>query len=221
MMEFEQKKHLVLYSFRRCPYAMRARMGLYKAGMPVELREVDLKDKPETLLDLSPKGTVPVLLVPEGTVIDESLDIILWALRQNDPDGWLDTDMNEAATLIDRNDHKFKKALDRYKYPNRYPGEDCAWAQQACEETLKDLNRRLENHAQLLGDKVTIADIALFPFIRQCAFVNRAWFESLPYAGLQQWLDNHLNSPLFKNIMLKLDIWKQGDAPVMLTPMQR
>lgn len=220
MTDLEQENHLILYSFRRCPYAMRARMGLYKAGLPVELREIELKNKPDEMLDISAKGTVPVLQLPDGTVIDESLDVMEWALAENDPDMWLDADMEQIQFLIDRNDNKFKQALDRYKYPNRYPNEDCSWARDACEETFKDLNERLEKNSQLVAGHITMADIALFPFIRQCANVDRNWFDSLPMPHLQKWLEAHLESALFKAIMVKFKIWTQGDPPVMLVPLR-
>jgi len=213
-----EEKCPVLYSFRRCPYAIRARMALYKAHITVELREVDLKNKPESMLDISPKGSVPVLVLTDGTVIDESLDIMKWATGQNDPDGWLNADKEIMEFLIDRNDYKFKRALDHYKYPDRYPGEDFSRSRNVCAETLNDLNTRLEQSKYLVTEHITLADIALFPFIRQCAFTDQDWFAALPYPRLQEWLDDYLDSPLFKAIMAKFKAWAPDDPPVLLMP---
>lgn len=220
MNDFDQKNDLILYSFRRCPYAMRGRMSLYIAGLAVELREIELKNKPFEMLDVSPKGTVPVLVLPDGTIIDESLDIMEWALGQNDPDRWLDADEAEMKFLIDRNDNKFKQALDRYKYPGRYPNEDCTGAREACAQILKDLNDRLGKHQQILSDNIAMVDIALFPFVRQCAFVDKDWFDNLPVPRLQQWLQEHLESALFRAIMVKFKIWTQSDRPIMLASLR-
>lgn len=212
-----KQKQPVLYSFRRCPYAMRARMALCYAGIAAELREVDLKNKPAAMLEASPKGTVPVLVLPDGTVIDESLDIMYWALGQNDPEGWLAADKEETAFLIERNDGPFKNALDRYKYPNRFPDEDCRPAKDKCEKILKDIDNRLERNGFLLSPHRTLADIALFPFIRQCAFTDKDWFDSLPCPHLQHWLDQNLNSGLFQQVMEKYEVWDEDkeNAPVI------
>ncbi len=209
----EQPVKPVLYSFRRCPYAMRARLALYSSGITVELREIVLRDKPAHMLEISPKGSTPVLLLPNGQVIDESLDIMRWALNQNDPDNLLATDKNETNALITRNDGPFKKALDRYKYPNRYPDEDCSGAQGAGLEILQDLNNRIEKHQNLLSNQVSLADLAIFPFTRQFAHVDRDWFYALPLKPLQNWLKNHLESELFLAIMEKYPVWKEGDLP--------
>jgi glutathione S-transferase len=216
MRNFDQRNDLILYSFRRCPYAMRGRMSLYKAGFIVELREIELKNKPEQMLEASPKGTVPVLVLPDGTIIDESLDIMEWALGKNDPDGWLNADKAEMKFLIERNDNKFKQALDRYKYPIRYPNEDCTGAREVCAKILNDLNNRLKKHQQILNNNIAMADIALFPFIRQCAFVDKVWFNNLPVPHLQKWLQEHLDSTLFKAIMMKFKVWSQGDQSTLL-----
>jgi glutathione S-transferase len=141
-----------------------------------------------------------------------------WALDKSDPDGWLDADEAEMKFLIDRNDNKFKEALDRYKYPSRYLNEDCIGAREVCTEILNDLNNRLKRHQQILSDNIAMADIALFPFIRQCAFVDKEWFNNLPVPRLQQWLQEHLESTLFKTIMMKFKIWSQGDQPTLLKP---
>lgn len=216
--DFDQQSAPILYSFRRCPYAIRSRMSLYKSGFIVELREIELKNKPEQMLEASPKGTVPILVLSDGTIFDESIDIMEWALDKSDPDGWLDADEAEMKFLIDRNDNKFKKALDRYKYPGRYLNEDCIGAREVCAEILNDLNNRLKRHQQILSDNIAMADIALFPFIRQCAFVDKEWFNNLPVPRLQQWLQEHLESTLFKTIMMKFKTWSQGDQPTLLRP---
>lgn len=204
----------VLYTFRRCPYAMRARMGLWQSRIELELREIILRDKPTHMLEISPKGTVPILLLPNGSVIDESLDILLYALNQNDPDNWLNGYEEYSKKLIAYNDGPFKKALDRYKYPNRYPDEDCSNARNDGEIFLKKLNAILENQKFLFNDKVTIADIAIFPFIRQFANTNREWFYALPYKPLQNWLKHHLESEHFSSIMQKYSLWNENSDPI-------
>ena len=192
-----------LYSFRRCPYAMRARMALLYAGIPVDIEEVNFKNKPAAMLAISPKGTVPVLQCESGTVIDESLDIMLWALEQHDPEGWRNADQAEMKALIAENDGSFKAALDRYKYPTRYPDEDCSSARDRGEGFLTALNTRLTAQPYLCGDHITLADIAIFPFIRQFANTDREWFDSLALKPLQNWLSARLESDLFKTIMEK------------------
>lgn len=198
----DQNRHY-LYSFRRCPYAMRARMALLYAGIPVDIEEVDFKNKPATMLNISPKGTVPVLRRTDGAVIDESLDIMLWALEQHDPEGWRDADQAETKALITENDGPFKAALDRYKYPTRYPDEDCSGARDQGKDFLMALNTRLTAQPYLCGDHITLAAIAIFPFIRQFANTDRAWFDSLPIGPLHNWLSARLESALFKTIMEK------------------
>lgn len=204
----------ILYTFRRCPYAMRARMALYYAQIKCENREIVLRDKPQHMLEISPKGTIPVLLLPNGQVIDESLDIMLWALSQHDPDTWLSAPnlRSDLYFLIERNDTKFKHALDRYKYPQRYPGEEIV-GEQARDTTLnilKDLELRIANNGALSGSKQTLADIAIFPFIRQFAHVDRDWFYTSPYPNLQKWLEEHLTSEHFTHIMTKHAQWEEN-----------
>ena len=188
-----------LYSFRRCPYAMRARMGLLTSRISASIIDIDLKDKPQAMLNASPKGTVPVLILNGGTVIDESLDIMMWALKQNDPDNWLDNQYD----LIETNDGTFKKNLDRYKYPNRYPDKDCSHARDSASEFLWLLNERLERNKFLNADYITLSDIAIFPFIRQFAHVDKDWFYTQNWDALSAWLKKHLESNLFKTIMDK------------------
>jgi len=192
----------LLYSFRRCPYAIRARLAIAQSGVSVLLHEVDLKAKPEPMLQLSPKGTVPVLLLPDGRVIDESLDIMLWALRQNDPHGWLST-FDEGLPLIQQNDHDFKKVLDRYKYPERHPEFSQAHYREQAELVLRDWESRLQRQAFLSGEKAGIADLAILPFVRQFAQVDRAWFDASAYRKLGDWLSAWVRSDLFLAVIRK------------------
>ena len=202
----------VLYSFRRCPYAMRARLALAVAGIEVDLREVVLRRKPVAMLARSPKGTVPVLVLADGTVLDESIDVMRWALTQRDPAGWLSADPDRTQALIAEADGPFKHALDRYKYPDRYPDDPPAdhWARAAA--ILDGWDERLTTHGgQLLGAEPCLADMALFPFVRQFAAVDRDRWAAAPWAALQAWLQHHLESPLFQRIMSKRPAWAPGD----------
>lgn len=204
----------ILYSFRRCPYAMRARMAILSAGIDVELREILLKDKPASMIQASPKATVPVLLLPDQTVIDESLDVMRWALNESDPEQWTNAD---AMPLIDNNDGPFKAALDRYKYANRFMDENISTHEQRdiCAATFEDYETRLAKHSYLLGDAPTIADNAIFPFVRQCANVDRAWFDNEPWPKLQAWLTEFLSSARFETAMRKYAPWKLDDVPLI------
>lgn len=208
----------ILYSFRRCPYAIRARLAIAGSGQSVTLREVVLKDKPAAMLQASPKATVPVLVLPDR-VIDESRDIMRWALRQSDPDNWLCADdpdlLWQSEGLIQENDAVFKQHLDRYKYFERYPGHSQDYYRQQCEVTLGRLEQQLQQSAFLTGEHCRFADIAIFPFIRQFAHVDREWFYGAPYPGLQRWLDYHLTSPLFLSVMKKHRRWEEGDTVIL------
>ncbi|WP_438969930.1 glutathione S-transferase [Methylophaga sp.] len=210
-----QQNHPILFSFRRCPYAMRARLALAASQIQCELREVVLKDKPEALLTLSDKATVPVLQTVNGDIIDESLDIMFWALNHNDPYNWYQTldkgKKEQADNLIRHNDDEFKYYLDRYKYADRYPEHTEQYYRQQGEKTLTRLEKLLNQHGCLLQSDWTIADIALLPFIRQFAFVDKAWFEQSPYPAVRHWLDKFLQSDLFKSIMRKYPQWHAGD----------
>ena len=205
----------VLYSFRRCPYAMRARLALQVSGLPYELREVVLKSKPAELLAASPKGTVPVLVLANGQVIDESLDIMRWALGQNDPDDWLNVGSpDDIEALIAGNDGGFKHALDRYKYPNRYPLESgnnakaFALAQRLeAANWLAGFESRLHK-GWLDGPKPCLADMATLPFVRQFAHTDAAWFAAQPWPKLQAWLARFEASALFDSVMAKHVPWK-------------
>ena len=201
----------ILYSFRRCPYAIRARMALAYSGFEVELREVWLRDKPDAMLEASPKGTVPVMVLADGTVLDESIDIIWWAVRQNDPDGWIQEELVEQThALVDKNDFVFKKNLDKYKYWDRYPEHSKEHYRADCEVFLKKLENLLEKQRFLFSPELTLADVAVFPFIRQFAFADKPWFDQAPYPGLQAWLAFFIESPLFTNVMDKHAFWKES-----------
>ncbi len=189
----------LLYSFRRCPYAMRARMALLASGAAFRTSEVALRDKPAALLAASPNGTVPVLVLGNGTVIDESLDIMRWALRSNDPEGWLGRD---DAALLATNDGAFKFHLDRYKYPDRH-GSEAAVHRAAAIGILSTLETRLARQANLCGEARGFADIAIMPFVRQFARVDPRWFAAQPLPLVQAWLARHMASPLFLAAMAR------------------
>lgn len=195
----------ILYSFRRCPYAMRARMALSSSGMEYEHREVVLRDKPPEMLEVSPKGTVPVLVTPTGTVIEESLDIMRHALAMKDPEGWLERDDPE---LVAANDGPFKHHLDRYKYATRYADVDPEEHRSAALDILRQLEARLAKDAYLCGAKRGLADIAIFPFIRQFANADRTWFDAQSLPRLQDWLERLITSELFTGVMAKHAQWK-------------
>ena len=205
-----------LYSFRRCPYAMRARLGLLFAELPVELREITLKNKPTHMLAISPKGTVPVLQLADGVVIEESRDIMEWALEQQDPQELMNPKtLHQGNTLIEQNDQEFKHWLDRYKYADRHLEMTQTEYRQKGEAFLQILEALLTKNTYLLGDSVTIADIGIMPFVRQFAHVDRDVFYSLPYPKLQIWLKNWLAHPLFIQAMTKFQPWQDGDEPVI------
>lgn len=208
----------ILYSFRRCPYAMRARMAIAASGQTCALREVVLRNKPSEMLAASPKGTVPVLVLPDGEVIDESLDIMWWALGRSDPQGWL-TPLKDARddlmALIAENDGPFKDALDRYKYPPRYDNADPLPHRARGLEFLEKLNARLLNGTYLYGNDFTVADAAIAPFIRQFANTDRDWFDALELSDVQNWLQSILESDRFLGVMHKYPAWENGkDEPI-------
>jgi glutathione S-transferase len=206
----------ILYSFRRCPYAIRARLVLSACNITCELREVVLKDKPQQMIALSPKATVPVLELPNGQVIDESYDIIVWALKQNDPHDWrpYKNDLNQ---LVELNDNEFKNHLDKYKYSSQNPELPIEQHRQKGEPFLKHLDAILQKQPYLSSSEKTVSDLAIFPFIRQFAFVDKDYFDSLPYPHLQRWLDGQLNSSLFKNVMKKHPQWQPNQDRILFS----
>lgn len=208
--------HPVLYSYRRCPYAMRARMAIYLSGVQVEQREIVFWDKPEPMLEASPKGTVPVLVLPAGRVIDESRDIMLWAFEQA-CSNWVSSDLKlrqKMTDWIDRNDGEFKGWLDKYKYADRYPEQPPSVYRQGGEQFLQAIEQALSAQAYLLGDRLTMTDLALFPFVRQFANVDKVWFETADYPKLKAWLSELLQSALFLAVMKNRPVWAQAHQPL-------
>jgi glutathione S-transferase len=191
----------ILYSFRRCPYAMRARMALHQANILWNHREVVLRDLPSSLLQFSPKGTVPVLVLPDGTVFEESIDIMHWALLQHDPDHWL---ADQDQVWITRFEDEFKGNLDKYKYPNRYDDVDPLHHRELALSFLLEFDEVLSNRF-----KTQLVDIAVFPFVRQFANHDRAFFDGLSFTTIHGWLKVHLDSTLFGSIMNKHKQWQQ------------
>lgn len=204
----------ILYSFRRCPYAMRARMAIAIAEQPVRLREVVLRDKPAAMIEASPKGTVPVLVLADGTVIDESLNVMKWALAAHDPESWLDSEGDEANRLISENDGPFKHHLDRFKYATRYEGADPMEHRTAAEPFLLKLNERLAKTGQLMGEARSFVDIAIFPFARQFANAAGEYMQDPRFEALLRWLDEHVTSDLFLSVMKKYPQWHTGEPEV-------
>ena len=210
----------ILYSFRRCPYAMRARLALLASGIQVELREVVLRNKPPELLAASPKGTVPVLITPAGLVIDQSLDIMLWALRQNDPAHWLPADSatcNAGMALLARCDGEFKTHLDRYKYPQRHEGANRESSRAMAGLFVVDLEARLTQNNYLFGSNISIFDAGLAPFLRQFAHTDAVWFATQPWPQVQAWLAAFEASEAFKQVMTVNSPWMLG-APKVVFP---
>lgn len=213
----------ILYSFRRCPYAMRARLGctLFLPQESLELREVVLKNKPQQLVDISPKATVPVLQLLDGTVIDESRDILTWALNQAKTESKVQYSpmylQLEIDKLIDENDGSFKWALDRYKYADRFE-ESEQYYRELGEVFLAKLEQLLTKNRHLLSAELSLADIAIFPFVRQFAHVDKTWFEQSPYPKLNLWLNELLESKLFISIMEKYKPWQANDGDEIYFP---
>ncbi len=204
----------ILYSFRRCPYAMRARLAVAVSGLRVELREILLRDKAPAFLAISPSATVPCL-THDGQVIDESFDIMRWALEQNDPDGWCDMP-DVGAALIAQSDGPFKTALDRTKYHTRYPEDDPEQNRANAMAFLAKLDAQIGSNAWLFGQNPSLADMAILPFVRQFAFINKARFDAEAPDNLRRWLEAFLVSDALAAIMPKLPIWQAGDAPTYL-----
>jgi glutathione S-transferase len=201
----------ILYSFRRCPFAIRARMALSYARVAVEHREVLLRNKPRAMLLASAKATVPVLVLPDGRVIDESIDVMRWALEQKDPDHWWSDELaSDSHELVRQCDFDFKVSLDRYKYADRHPDNPPAFYRGQAEGFLDQLEQKLTSRQYLLADQLTFSDVALFPFVRQFAMVDKPWFDQAPYPNLQTWLQVLLDSVLFTGVMAKYPPWQEA-----------
>ena len=206
----------ILFSFRRCPYAMRARLAIHSAGVQTEIREILLRDKAPEFVAASPKATVPVL-IDGDTVIEESREIMIWALRQNDPEGWLNIS-DHAWALIDEADGPFKEALDHYKYHTRYDADPIA-ARKRGADFLSALNNRLEV-GFIDGTRPTLVDRAIQPFVRQFRGTDPAWFDAQPWPRLITWLKGLLESQAFAEIMQKYPVWKSGDQVILFPETQ-
>ena len=211
----------ILYSFKRCPYAMRARMALYLSKTVVELREVSLKNKPQPMLEISPKGTVPVLLLDDGSVIDESIEIIEWCIKKK-KDMFKDTLKKEQELFVEDTiklfDEKFKFHLDRYKYATRYKNVDAVSHRDACLDILKTLDKNINNTKWFFSNNVNKIDISVLPFIRQFRIADPLWFDAnqnIP--NIQIWLENFLQSNLLNEVMINFDVWEPND-PIKLFP---
>ncbi len=199
----------ILYSFRRCPYAMRARLAIHVAGVECELREIILRDKAPEFLAASPKGTVPVV-VDGDQVIEESLDVMQWALAQSDPEGWLDMP-EEGHALIAQSDGPFKSALDRYKYGSRHPEADTEDEREKGAIFLRKIDTMLQGQTHIYSNRPCLADMAIVTFVRQFAHVDQDWFYSQPWPDLIRWLDVFKASDHFAAIMGKHPKWQAGD----------
>ena len=211
----------ILYSFRRCPYAMRARLALLVSGIRCEMREITLAHKPHNMLEASPKGTVPVLVLKDR-VLDQSLDIMHWALGQNDPEGWSTAGKEaldeEARALVRKCDDAFKNNLDRYKYPNRYDLPNGLTDREAGSVYLEQLNSKLMQSTFLMGAKWSWVDAAIAPFVRQFARTDRAWFDAQTWTALKNWLIQFEQSDNFSTVMHRYKIWYEGAKPVTFPP---
>jgi glutathione S-transferase len=214
----------ILYSFRRCPYAMRARLALWASGQVCELREVVLRNKPPELAAASAKATVPVLVLPDGQVLEQSLDIMRWALQRRDPAGWLTPTqgtLQDMQALVARVDGDFKHHLDRYKYPGRYEENstqpNAYLHREAASLLLQELELRLNAQSFLFGQRTSLADMAAAPFVRQFAHVDTDWFAAQPWPRLQAWLADWEASEALAQVMHKYQAWQAG-APAQRFP---
>lgn len=215
----------ILYSLRHCPFAMRARIAIFKSKQPIELRDVKLDNKPAAMLTASPKGTVPILVVSlsDNTtqIIDESIDVMVWSLTQSDPDNLLlassqtvegetTNQLTELLAFIHIYDSEFKGCIERYKCAKRYHEPNLLERRQDCEVYIKDLEQRLSKHAYIFGESESLADIALLPFIRQFAKIERQWYVKADYPNVKRWLNAYLQSAMFNKVMTQNPIWQEG-----------
>lgn len=205
----------VLYSLRNCPYAMRARLAIYKSKQAVELRDVVLSNKPAEMIIASPKATVPILVLTNSKVIDESLDVMLWALGESDPENLLHAaNTDRVLNLVDLFDSEFKPRLEAYKCAKRYHESNVQECRQACELYIQNLEQRLMSHHYLIDENESMADIAILPFIRQFAKVERQWYLQSPYPKVRDWLNQYLQSAMFNKVMTKYPLWTSGQTVV-------
>lgn len=227
----------ILYSLRNCPYAMRARIAIFKSTQPVLLRDLVLSNKPAEMLIASPKATVPVVVLPDTStsktkVIEESIDVMLWALKSCDPDDLLhqstigsehslgittktESLLANMLAIVDEFDTEFKTCLEQYKCAKRYKENNIVECREACEKYIKQLEQRLTEHAFLMSDKESLLDIALLPFIRQFARVERSWYIQSPYPNVKRWLNSYLQSPMFTKVMAKYPLWLDEHKDVL------
>ena len=211
------KKYPILYSFRRCPYAMRARLAIKASGLIVEIREVELKNKPKEFLNISPKATVPIVCISSKQIIEESLDIMEWALKINDPLKLLKNEkLNriEIHSILNKLENEFKQNLDRYKYSSRFDLPNPKLYRDKNLQTLNEFNNLLQNNKGICSSQLSLLDYAVFPFIRQFRNVNSVWFDSLELKFLQTWLYELIDSDEFSSIMKKYEIWKPNQKPI-------
>jgi glutathione S-transferase len=213
----------ILYSLQNCPYAMRARLAILLAQQSVQIRAITMKDKPADMLQASPKGTVPVLIIEDGDqsqVVDESLDVMLWALNRNDPENLLyahdEKALPEMLKVIEQNDTEFKSNLEKYKRAKRFHGDDLEACRLECESFVQTLEQRLFLHEFLMGANPSLLDYALLPFIRQFSRVNKAEFAHERYKNLRRWLSHHLQSRLFSRAMFKYPLWLESQEKCVL-----
>ncbi|MDD1793301.1 glutathione S-transferase [Enterovibrio sp. ZSDZ42] len=209
----------ILYSLRQCPYAMRSRLAILHAGQAVILRDIDMNNKPDDMLAISPKGTVPVLDLGDGTVIDESLDVMIWALTQSDPNNLLYSHDSEQLPamreLIQRHDVEFVGALQRYRAASRYHDNNKTECRDKCCEWLAPIEQKLSEHAYIMGEQPSLVDYAMLPFIRQFSRVDKRWYAQAPFPRLRAWLINHYNDPTFSKVMVSHPKWKKNDEPIL------
>jgi glutathione S-transferase len=209
----------ILYSLRNCPYAMRARVAIFKAQQIVILRDIVLSNKPKEMITASSKATVPVLVLANGTVVEESLAIMLWALNETDPDDLLQSqnehELSVMLNLIKSFDHDFKVCLEQYKCAKRYRESNIIECRVECEQFIQTLESRLNRHSFLISNTESLADIALLPFIRQFARIERQWYLQSPYPKVRQWLNNYLQSPMFTKVMAKYPLWLDDHEVVL------
>tara|TARA_B100000949_G_C14277161_1_gene450051 strand:+ start:784 stop:1422 length:639 start_codon:yes stop_codon:yes gene_type:complete len=205
----------ILYSFRRCPYAMRARMVLLHSKIQCEIREIKLSNKPKEMLTISPKGTVPVLILENGDILDESLDVMLWAIEQGNLRNLFNSGKKEILDLIKINDGEFKDAIDRYKYSSLYPEKPMIEYRKMGELFLEKIESYLEKNKFIFGKNISLADLAIFPFIRQFCRVDIDWFNSSLFKKIKEWTLFFEGSENFIDIMRKIKPWTTGDKPTL------